>query len=164
LWTSASETNTSHFIIERTTNGQEFVEVGRVKAAGNSSSTLNYHVKDLNPEEGNNYYRLTEVDLDGKTYSGELVAARFSKTLRGISVIPNPAEKEIGVDFISDKNSPVTISIMNANGTVVMSKDILCNNDGLNDVPFNISKLMPGIYSVQIVTSGESRFTRFIKQ
>src|SRR3569832_318153 len=81
LWSTASETNTSEFIIERTLDGQHFTEIKRVKAAGNSTSTLNYKVTDYNPFVGNNYYRLIEIDNDGKITSGELAVVRFAKDL-----------------------------------------------------------------------------------
>jgi hypothetical protein len=163
-WTTSSEINTSYFMIERTINGQDFTEIGRLKGGGNSTSLINYRIKDLNPVEGNNYYRMTEVDVDGKVSSGELVAARFSRTFHGLSIIPNPAETEIGINFESGKNTPVTISVMDTKGIIVLSKNILSINDGLNDVPFNISSLTPGIYSVQLVTPTESQNARFVKQ
>jgi hypothetical protein len=164
LWSTSSEINTSYFIIERTINGRDFLAIDTVKAAGNSTALVHYKVKDLNPIEGNNYYRLTEVDMDGKISSGELIAARFSRTYHGLSVIPNPAETEIGVNFESTKNTPVTISIIDAKGVHVFSKTLLTPTDGLNDALFNISKLSPGIYSVQLITPAETSNTRFIKQ
>jgi hypothetical protein len=164
LWSTSSETNTSYFIIERTINGQDFTAIDTLKAAGNSARLISYQVKDLNPAEGNNYYRLTEVDIDGKVTSGELIAARFSRTFHGLSVIPNPAQSEIGVNFESSKNMPVTVYVIDTKGIVVLTKKALSLYDGLNEVPFNISVLPAGIYSVQLRTPSESQNTRFVKQ
>jgi hypothetical protein len=163
-WTTASETNTSEFVIEKTTDGQNFTMVSKVKAAGNSTTTRNYSVKDLKPILGNNYYRLKEIDIDGKINFGELVSARFSKDFTGLSVMPNPAQNEIGVNFTSAKNAVAMINIVDSKGVVVYTKMLLADNDGLNTYPVNISLWQPGIYSVRLLNTDETLNTRFIKQ
>jgi len=163
-WTTSSEVNTSQFIIEKTTDGQNFTEVKTTKAAGNSTSIINYMIKDLSPVVGTNYYRLKEIDYDGKVSYGELVSARFSRDFSGLSVIPNPAQNEIGVNFSSAKNGVVNLSVVDAKGLVVLTKMIIADNDGLNTIPLNISAFQPGIYSVRLVDAVETLNTRFIKQ
>jgi hypothetical protein len=163
-WTTAAEITTSMFIIEKTTNGQHFTEVGRLKAAGNSTSIINYTLKDKNPTDGNNYYRLVEIDLDGKVTSGELVFARFEKNFSGLSVIPNPAQNEIGVSFSSSKDIQINISVIDAKGIVVMTKHVVADREGLNSLPLNISKLPPGVYSVRLMDYEQNINARFIKQ
>ena len=66
-WQTAQEQNSASFIIERSTDGVAYSEIGVVAAAGNSSSASNYSFVDANPKEGLNYYRLNETDLDGKS-------------------------------------------------------------------------------------------------
>jgi hypothetical protein len=163
-WTTSSEINTSMFIIEKTTDGQNFTEVGRLKAAGNSSSIINYTLKDKNPIDGNNYYRLVEIDFDGKATSGELISARFMKNFSGLTVIPNPAQNEIGVKFASEKDVEINLSLIDAKGIVVYSNKITADRDGLNTFPVNISELIPGVYSVRLMDTGQNINTRFIKQ
>lgn len=70
-WTCASETNTSHFIIERTTFPIDWIAVNQQPAAGNSSHTTHYSYIDATAPLDITYYQLTQVDLDGKqkTYS-----------------------------------------------------------------------------------------------
>jgi hypothetical protein len=164
FWTTASEINTSEFVIERTNNGQDFTEIKRLHAAGNSTSILNYKVKDGNPVEGNNYYRLKEIDFDGTVTSGKLVVTRFTKNYSKISVMPNPAQNEIAVNFFADKDALVKISIVDAKGLVVLIKNVLADNDGANNIPVNISGLQPGIYSVCFLDADKNINTRFIKQ
>ncbi|MEL6944906.1 MAG: hypothetical protein AAFO82_19800, partial [Bacteroidota bacterium] len=65
-WATASEINSDVFLIEKSQDGNIFKEIGKLKAAGNSFKKLDYSYLDENPFEGNNYYRLKQVDLDGQ--------------------------------------------------------------------------------------------------
>ncbi len=62
-WTTSSESNNSHFIIERMTDNVE--EIGRVEGNGNSNEIKQYGFIDLYPSQGHNYYRLVQYDFDG---------------------------------------------------------------------------------------------------
>lgn len=64
-WQTASETNSSFFSIERSSDGILFSELGRQQAAGRSTSAHTYRYIDRQPLAGNNYYRLKQVDIDG---------------------------------------------------------------------------------------------------
>ena len=65
-WQTASEQNSSHFDIERSIDGINFLSIGNVIAAGNSSFIKNYDFNDQHSQKGVNYYRLKMVDVDGK--------------------------------------------------------------------------------------------------
>lgn len=65
-WSTASEHNTSHFIIEKSRDGQNWKELATIPAAGNSTSLLNYSVMDTEAGDGLNYYRMTQFDIDGE--------------------------------------------------------------------------------------------------
>lgn len=65
-WSTASETNNSHFILERSEDGEKFSTINIIPGSGNSNVLLNYEFRDENPA-GNYYYRLTQVDYDGKS-------------------------------------------------------------------------------------------------
>jgi Concanavalin A-like lectin/glucanases superfamily len=66
-WQTAQEENTREFLVQRSTDGNNFSTIGTVEAAGNSSLPLNYSFVDGSPAPNDNYYRLEEVDLDGYT-------------------------------------------------------------------------------------------------
>jgi hypothetical protein len=65
-WTTATETNNDYFLVERSLDAINFVEVEKVKGAGNSMETLNYKLVDKKPYNGINYYRLKQVDFNGQ--------------------------------------------------------------------------------------------------
>ncbi|HEY4109308.1 LamG domain-containing protein [Puia sp.] len=64
-WKTATEENTSEFIIERSADGKKYTDVGNVPAAGNSKTMLSYSYIDPKPGRNSIYYRLKQVDLDG---------------------------------------------------------------------------------------------------
>jgi acid phosphatase type 7 len=66
-WSTETENNSKHFTVERSQNGTDFSFVGKVDAAGFSTSTKNYSFTDPNPFGGASYYRLSQSDNDGKT-------------------------------------------------------------------------------------------------
>jgi hypothetical protein len=75
LWSTATESNSDHFEVERSTNGMEWSMIAEVPAAGYSGSTSHYAVLDPDPGIGPHYYRLVEFDLDGTTTISPLVFA-----------------------------------------------------------------------------------------
>ncbi len=81
IWTTATEQNSDYFIIERSLNGAEWSLVGRSEASGNSSFPLSYSLEDRSFEPTINYYRLTQVDIDGKSNVYKMISVdnRLSK-------------------------------------------------------------------------------------
>lgn len=73
-WSTSEEINTSHFVVERSTNGKDFADAGLVFAVGNSTENLNYRITvDLrNKKASVMYYRLRIVDMDGKTAESDV--------------------------------------------------------------------------------------------
>jgi len=64
-WSTASEYNTSHFIIEKSVDGFKWSDIGQVPSAGNSTQKLDYSLEDVDVSQVINYYRLHQYDIDG---------------------------------------------------------------------------------------------------
>lgn len=87
LWTSATETGTSHFLVERSLDNRNFAALGTVQAAGTSFSLIDYHYEDTEPPHGLAYYRLRMQDLDGSYEHSHVIALQRATTF---NVHPNP--------------------------------------------------------------------------
>lgn len=74
FWITESERDNDYFVLEVTTDGETFRTVAIVNGNGTSSQREIYTVKDNQPEIAVNYYRLTQVDFDGKTETFPLIA------------------------------------------------------------------------------------------
>src|SRR5690606_7021743 len=81
-WTTASEKDNSHFEILRSSNGRDAVLIGTVSGSGNSKTLKSYKFIDSAPLEGDNYYQLRQVDLNGNSEWSQMVAvkARLAET------------------------------------------------------------------------------------
>lgn len=65
-WVTLTERNNDHFVVEKSKDGKSFQFVQDVDGAGNSVEIKNYNVEDKAPYSGISYYRLRQIDFDGK--------------------------------------------------------------------------------------------------
>lgn len=96
-WTTAKEANSSHFVIERSTDGKNFIAVGRSEAAGWSNTPIDYTWVDDAPGSGLNYYRLQQHDKDGAVTFTSIVAVNFLSARVPVHVYPNPAPDVLNI-------------------------------------------------------------------
>lgn len=96
---TALEQNNDYFSIERSADGLRFSEIGRVQGAGNSLQTREYNYTDNTPLRGINYYRLKQVDYDGKYTFSPVVSLNFDGTDRGngVRLSPQPVKDQLSV-------------------------------------------------------------------
>jgi hypothetical protein len=88
-WSTAAEVNNHHYMIERSADGINFTNLGSIKAKGNQQHN-NYKHNDLQPLSGISYYRIRQVDKDGKfSYSTTKMVNR-NKAGATLQVFPNP--------------------------------------------------------------------------
>jgi hypothetical protein len=169
-WTTTFEINNDHFEVERSLDGTNFTSVATVKGQGNSAIRHDYQFNDdisksiLNKNDV--YYRLKQVDLDGKaSYTKVLVVRVYrTKSLQSLSVTPNPAINDIKVNVQLNENSYIVMKVNNASGIEVMRKTTRgsagSNSFGLEGT----SHLQAGIYFLEvIVNSNERMMVKLVK-
>lgn len=86
-WKTTSETNNDHFIVEKSIDGINYTEMARLQGNQNSNQTIEYITADINPVFGNNYYRLTQVDLDGNFTNYDPISCNYGDHLSNIEWI-----------------------------------------------------------------------------
>jgi hypothetical protein len=157
-WTTDNEVNTSHFEIERSKNGVAFNSIGRVNSV-NSSGVHRYSFTDMAPVEGINFYRLKQVDRDGRTAYTPIIKILHNSFGQVIRLHPNPVTDVVNIDFVS-KRSLLLVSIFDAQGRQVLQTSL--TNQGMPTL--NVNKLPQGFYVLQL-SDGETNATgSFIKQ
>ena len=127
-WKTASETNSSHFVIERSNDATAFSSVGTVAATGNSSNPLNYSFKDydvLNKSVNSFFYRLKMVDIDGSYKYSNVINIALPGTSNMITLSPNPAVKEMKASISSSADCNADWQIIDAAGRVLMQNTAL---------------------------------------
>ncbi len=142
-WTTASEINNDYFTVERSVNGIDFTNIGKVKGKGSSNVVSKYKFIDSQPFNGINYYRIKQTDYDGKETFSDLIYVEVSgKT--SISVYPNPFDDKI----IVVSHAAESISIIDITGKTVYFSKI---ENGR--IAIDASNLEKGVYGLRIATS-----------
>ncbi len=95
-FSTATESNNSHFAIERGTDARTFSEIGQVRGAGTTQEPQSYTFTDEKPLSGTNYYRLRQVDYDGTESFSPVLSVVFGKSDR-ISIAPSPATDRVRI-------------------------------------------------------------------
>jgi Secretion system C-terminal sorting domain/Beta-propeller repeat len=110
-WSTTSETNNDHFDIERSADGIVFEKIAAVKGAGNSSIVKQYQFTDNFAFKSSNYYRLKQVDADGKFSYSDIINLKRAKDNLPINIYPNPFKNNFSIDLAAAyKNVVVSIS------------------------------------------------------
>jgi hypothetical protein len=148
-WVTNSENNTDIFVIDRSENGSDWKAVAKVKAAGVSSSKINYIATDDQPLK-KAYYRLRSLDLDGRfQISDVIVIERNITSFKLYSISPNPSDGEFSVTFNAPTNTKSRITLFNSFGTSVYSSEVY-SKAGSNTEFINSNELINGIYTLLI--------------
>lgn len=163
-WTTASEINNDYFVIEKSENMTDFELVEKVYGAGNSNTVNNYSIYD-NASENQIYYRLTQVDFDGKTtvYSPIAVNCKSNNTKPILNVYPNPFDSEVTVMIENYYESQAVLQIIDQTGNIVFEENIEPES-GINTVYINTSDLKPSVYHLRIVSSNNILNQKLVKK
>ncbi len=168
-WTTSTEINNKGFEIERSFNGKTFSKINFVKGAVNSSVLHNYVVSDNNVFANNNaslvYYRLKQVDLNGKyTYSDVVSVSTDVKDAEdNIKSFPNPFNSDININITAKAENTVHINIFDIRGQLVHSSSFVANQgEGIYKVE-NLDGLAGGIYFVRVESNGEVKTIKMTK-
>ena len=119
-WTTLQEQNTQLFYVQRSSNGISFESIGVVKAAGNSNTQRTYTLTDGVPAKGINYYRIKQVDNDGKFGYSETRSLTFDRVNTLITISPNPAKGKISITVPGNKKA-LQVTVHSAKGEKVGS-------------------------------------------
>lgn len=121
-WTSVIEFDSYQYQIERSADGKNYVKVGTIKAAGASNETIKYGFKDPLPGSGAFYYRLKQVDIDGKFEYSKSVYVNSKKGSSVVTkVFPNPFTSEVQLigATSADLNMPGNVKVFNLTGQMI---------------------------------------------
>lgn len=155
-WSTLTESDNQAFVIEKSSDGFIYFEIGRIDGSGNSLTEKEYSFLDVNSTKANSFYRLQQIDFDGDKH--------FSEILKVLSELKN--------DFSVLKMSSVnTYDMFNVTLEAQVSRDVECivknwKNDivlqrtealekGLNMISFDLSSLEKSIYKIEILSDQE---------
>jgi hypothetical protein len=148
-WTTENEVNNNYFDIQRSSDGVQYDNIGRVAARQGGQGSYSYEFTDNNMLNGRNYYRLQQVDLDGrKTYSKVVNLQKSAVLSSTITIYPNPATQFTTIQCTSMANKKVSLEIIDSKGSLVSKQAVTLNASGewtLNQMP------LKGMYIIRVI-------------
>lgn len=164
-WKTENEQNTSHFEVERSTNGRNYTAIGNVTAM-NQSGIHNYSYTDNNiaalvvPVD---YYRLKQIDIDGKFTYSKIIALSIDNSRNVVLLYPNPAFNELNLSVSITKADKVQGRVIDNAGRVVKQQQWNLSA-GSTAITIDVNALAKGMYYLELKGENINERKQFVKQ
>ena len=146
-WTTASEKNNDGFMVQRSEDGESWEDLGWVAGMGDSDELVDYAFTDRAPNSNINYYRLNQIDYDGKNEYSKIESV-FIKVQGDFTVFPNPTSDYIHLAYSFDLEDIKSIQLFDVMGRQV--KKFSVSNGALS-----VTNIPPGQYYLVLEVGGE---------
>lgn len=161
------DATSSHFEIERSLNGIDFINIGRIAVDLARGSSATYNSTDLNiaavRASAFIYYRIKQIDKDGRFNYSEIRKVSLAGKGFAFDIINNPVKgRDLKINIQSEENNKGTIKIFDMNGKQFAQNDIswtLGNTDQIIHLPL----LSSGTYIASLTTGTEQYQAKFVK-
>lgn len=160
-WNTASEQNNAYFEAQRSSDGTTFKTIGTIKGNGTTNDTHTYSFIDAAPLAGTNYYRINQVDLDGKSTQSTVVAMNEDAPLPKFSAYISPDE-ELHATVFSETEVNANITISDISGRKITAA-VLQLIKGTNNPIVPLIELPKGIYIATLSTGTYLQSIKFFK-
>jgi hypothetical protein len=149
------------FYVQHSEDGSKWEDIGFIKSRNIPETEENYSFSYLTALSGKQYYRIKQVDIDGKESYSVVRILNFTESNSSLAIWPNPARNMINIANDGDKDGSIAkTQLFNLSGKLSMEKQL---QKGLNSI--DISSLAPGAYIVKTNTNKGDSFTqKIIKQ
>lgn len=159
-WSTAMEFNNSRFEVQVSFDAVNYTTIGTVPSGGNSSTVTDYAYTHSTPQRGKIYYRIRQVDFDGKsTYSKIIELFIAGSASPEPSLYPVPARENITVHF----GKPVTHAVIEIIGSDMKSVYVEKINTMLLTKTIHTGRWASGTYIMRITSGKNSYVLKFVK-
>lgn len=151
-WRTSNEVSNDHFEVERSTDGFDFIKVGSVEIKSAPGNTNDYQYSDASVSGLSNenfFYRVKQVDVDGKYSFSPLVKLSKQKT-SAVQAWPNPFTDKITVQLKSDRGTRIRLRLMNASGVIIRETNHVVAAGSGSVVLRGLTGLNKGLYFLQV--------------
>jgi hypothetical protein len=147
-WTTASETNSDFFTVQRSIDGITFENAATVDAAGNSHALLHYKTLDQDPFQGRSFYRVVETGLDGTMNFTNIAEVNFGDQSGVVFIAsPNPTTNDnIGLTILGAAGERMLLSLWDLHGQKICSESVEITANTFRHVFKGCAELTQGIY------------------
>ncbi len=157
-WATVTELNNEGFEVERSNDNRTWESLDFIEGQGTSYEIQNYEFVDKNPASGKNYYRLKQVDYDGRFVYSSILMEEMS--IGSLEIYPNPVNGHtVNLQFPSSNYEDAELEIYDNLGRKVIQSVLVYGESQIN-----ISDLLPGFYIVSVKVGGQIFQERLIKK
>lgn len=160
-WETSAEVLSSHYEVERSSNGIQFAKIGRVIAAGSVRSAKTYEYTDENPLPGVNYYRLRMVDKDDKFAYSHIAEVNFEDDI-AVQILPNPTKGAVELMFTASTEGSTTVNVLDISGRLLQTRTIE-RQRGSNSVSLDLGSLAQGVYWIALLDETGTKSYRVVR-
>jgi hypothetical protein len=164
-WTTSEEVNNTGFDIERSSNGSNFQSIGHVQGSLTTNAQHTYNFTDGQPGADVNYYRLKQIDIDGKFSYSKVIVLRNNLANGTVKVFPTSFADNLNISVNTRTADQLEIKITDASGKIT-NRFSQYTGAGINSFNINsgLSHLTPGVYVLTISGRTVSYTQQIVKE
>lgn len=163
-WETTNEYNNKGFEVQRSLgNEQTFTPITFVPAKTGVTSSFTYDLPDNNSFMGISYYRLKQLDLDGRYTFSNIVAIKGYGKQASLHIYPNPVTTQLHAEIYALQKTKATLLITDAMQRTLLIKSIVLNK-GMNQFTLSATHLSGGVYLIRVIPElGNTLGGKFVK-
>ena len=163
-WTTTFESNSRKFEIERSYDGSNFIKIGTITSAGNSSIARSYSFTDPDIAQENNYFKLKQVDLDNKFEYSKVLLVKNPIRFGKFKVLTNPFVSTVDIEFGKATLGRVEVKLVDVTGKELYRS--VNEGGGQSRMRIDLSgrNISSGIYLLEVKANNERYVERIMKQ
>jgi hypothetical protein len=162
-WETENSTNNDRFEIQHSGDGINFSVIGILPDNGGvepAAGSAVYHFTDMNPAKGNNFYRIRQVDKDGKYSWSSVIELTLRNTFYGLHLRTNPVANEAAL--VNDDQLLIQrVQITDISGRTLIDQAL---NSGNSLINIYTQGLAPGYYLMRVITAGNQTTLGLVKR
>jgi hypothetical protein len=160
-WETATETGSSHFVVERSADGRRFDAVGHLPAKGQAAD---YRFTDRKPGQGTIYYRLRQIDVDGgATYSRIISVQLDGGRSPSFTLQSTVVNHEIRIRFERGVQ-PRQLRLIDLSGRVLLQRSIDASTSQVVTIALDGLQMPAGIYLLEILDGTTRHAEKILRQ
>jgi Bacterial pre-peptidase C-terminal domain len=160
-WRTTAEINNKGFTVQKSTDGQNFSDIGFVAGKGNSQVTNNYSFTDVKVLSGSNYYRLKQINIDNNFNYSSIIKINYSRF--DWAILANPLRENSSIQLQLDIKERISVQIFSSNGKLIQSVDKGELSPGTYSIPLHLGNVSAGSYVVKLKVGNRS-YTKMISK
>ncbi len=160
-WETATEFNNAGFDVEKSSDGLHFSSIGFVKGNGNSFTQKAYSFIDKN-FTNTAYYRLNQLDFDGKTIYSSIVSLQMEGKGNALKIYPNPisAQSDLTIEFSEQVENSLNIDVIDVQGRILYKNK---SEKGIESLKIPVGNWARGMYFIRLTNGTKTEISKFIK-